>query len=88
MSGRSKLHRPRVTARLIDRIEKPAGLRMFARAIYDAETGTVRSTGAQGSGILRSMSLANSLIDLPEATTGAQSGETVSVVLTDRPEDH
>ncbi len=88
MAGRSNLHRPRAEARLLDRIEKPGGLRTFARGIYDAAAGTVRSTGAQGSGILRSMSLANALIDLPEAAPGAEVGETVTVVLTDRTEDH
>lgn len=88
MAGRTKLHRPRVQARLLDRIDKPAGLRTFARGIHDAAAGTVRSTGPQGSGILRSMSLANCLIDLPEPTSAADPGDTVSVVLTDRPEDH
>jgi molybdopterin molybdotransferase len=88
MAGRTKLHRPRVQARLLDRIDKPTGLRMFARGIYDEAAGTVRSTGPQGSGILRSMSLANSLIDLPEPVSSAAAGETVSVLLTDRPEDH
>jgi len=88
MSGRTKLHRPRVQARLLDRLEKPVGLRVFARGIYDAAAGTVRSTGPQGSGILRSMSLANALIDLPEPTAAASPGDTVSVVLTDLPEDH
>jgi len=88
MAGRTKLHRPRVEARLLDRIDKPTGLRMFARGIHDVAAGTVRSTGAQGSGILRSMSLANCLIDLPEAASGAAPGETVSVLLTDRMEDH
>jgi molybdopterin molybdotransferase len=88
MSGRTKLHRPRVQARLLDRIDKPVGLRTFARGIYDAAAGTVRSTGPQGSGILRSMSLANCLIDLPEPLSAAQPGDAVSVVLTDRPEDH
>jgi molybdopterin molybdotransferase len=87
MAGRTKLHRPRVQARLLDRIDKPTGLRMFARGIYDATAGTVRSTGAQGSGILRSMSLANCLIDLSESASAAQPGDTVSVRLTDRPED-
>jgi molybdopterin molybdotransferase len=77
-----------VQARLLDRIDKPTGLRMFARGIYDEAAGTVRSTGPQGSGILRSMSLANSLIDLPEPVSSAAAGETVSVLLTDRPEDH
>jgi len=88
MSGRTKLHRPRVQARLLDRVDKPVGLRMFARGIYDAAAGTVRSTGPQGSGILRSMSLANALIDLPEPIAAAGPGETVSVLLTDLPEDH
>ena len=88
MAGRTKLHRPRVEARLLDRIDKPTGLRMFARGIHDATAGTVRSTGPQGSGILRSMSLANCLIDLPEAASAAVPGDTVSVLLTDRTEDH
>jgi molybdopterin molybdotransferase len=88
MAGRTKLHRPRVQARLLDRIDKPVGLRMFARGVYDASAATVRSTGPQGSGILRSMSLANCLIDLPEPASVAKAGDTVSVLLTDRPEDH
>lgn len=88
MSGRRKLHRPRVQARLLDRVDKPVGLRVFARGIYDAGAGTVRSTGPQGSGILRSMSLANALIDLGEPTGAASPGDTVSVLLTDQPEDH
>ena len=87
MAGRTKLQRPRAQARLLDRIEKPTGLRTFARAVYDPDAGTVRSTGAQGSGILRSMSLANCLVDLPESSAGAQPGEVVTVLLTDRPED-
>jgi molybdopterin molybdotransferase len=88
LSGRTRLHRPRVQARLLDRIDKPTGLRVFARGIYDAGAGTVRSTGPQGSAILRSMSLANCLIDLPEPLAAAEPGDTVTVVLTDRPEDH
>ncbi len=87
MAGRTKLHRPRATATLRDRIEKPSGLRMFARGVYDPASASVRSTGPQGSGILRSMSLANCLIDLPEAPSAAEPGETVEVILTDQPED-
>jgi molybdopterin molybdotransferase len=88
MAGHTKLQRPRATARLLDRVEKPTGLRMFARGVYDRETATVRSTGPQGSGILSSMALANCLIDLPEAPAVAQPGETVNVILTDLLEDH
>lgn len=88
MSGRAKLHRPRAKARLLDRVEKPAGLRMFARGVYDRATESVRSTGPQGSGILRSMSLANCLIDLPESLPAGEPGTTVDVILTELPEDH
>jgi molybdopterin molybdotransferase len=41
---------------------------------------TVTTTGPQGSGILRSMSLANCLIDIPEETQIVQPGATVQVV--------
>jgi molybdopterin molybdotransferase len=88
MAGRTKLHRPRVRARLLDTVEKPSGLRLFARGVYDAAAGTVRSTGPQGSGILSSMALANCLIDVPEAPTSAGPGEDVTVIRTDLPEDH
>jgi molybdopterin molybdotransferase len=88
MSGRTKLQRPRAEARLLDPLEKPAHLRFFARGIHDAAAGSVRTTGPQGSGILRSMSLANCLIDVPEGPKRVEAGETVTVILTDRPEDH
>ncbi len=88
MAGHNKLHRPRAKAKLLDRLEKPTGLRTFVRGIYDRENGTVRSTGPQGSGILSSMALANCLIDLPEATAAAERGETVDLILTDLVEDH
>ena len=88
MAGHTKLHRPRAKARLLDRIEKPVGLRMFARGIYDRERGVVRSTGPQGSGILGSMALANCLIDIPADAGAADKDETVALILTDLPEDH
>jgi molybdopterin molybdotransferase len=88
MAGHTKLNRPRAQAKLLDRLEKPTGLRTFARGIYERESGTVRSTGPQGSGILSSMALANCLIDLPEAAAAAERGETVNLILTDLVEDH
>ena len=88
MSGRDKLFRPVAQATLLDAIDKPRDLRFFARGIHDASAGGVRLTGPQGSGILRSMSLANCLIDLPPGRASFAAGETVSVILTDLPEDH
>jgi len=87
MAGRTNLLRPRARAMLAQAVEKPKHLRFFARGIYDADTGAVRTTGPQGSGILRSMSLANCLIDLPEGSERFGAGDTVEVILTEQPED-
>lgn len=88
MAGRRLLHRPRVTATLDDTLDTPPGLRFFARGIYDPASGSVRTTGPQGSGILRSMALANSLIDVPETIQHLDRGAQVTVIRTDQPEDH
>lgn len=86
LAGHRSIARPRARAVLLDELEKPAQLRFFARGIHDPEAGTVRLTGPQGSGILRSMALANCLIDLPPGADRHQPGETVEVILTDLPE--
>ena len=86
MSGRANVARPRARAQLTDPIEKPPQLRFFARGIHDAGAGTVRTTGPQGSGILRSMALANCLIDLPPGPSRHEAGEMVDLILTDQPE--
>jgi molybdopterin molybdotransferase len=86
MQGRTSVARPRARARLLEPIEKPAQLRFFARGVHDAAAGTVRLTGPQGSGILRSMSLANCLIDVPVGITRVDAGDTVEVILTEQPE--
>ena len=86
MQGRAHVMRPRAKARLAEPVEKVASLRFFARGIHDPEAGTVRTTGPQGSGILRSMSLANCLIDLPEGRSHYDAGEVVDVILTEQAE--
>jgi molybdopterin molybdotransferase len=86
MQGRANVSRPRVKARLVEPVDKPGFLRFYARGIHDAVAGTVRLTGPQGSGILRSMSLANCLIDLPVGPSRIEQGETVDVILTEQPE--
>jgi molybdopterin molybdotransferase len=83
MQGRADVTRPRVKARLLEAVDKPDFLRVFARGIHDGNTGTVRLTGPQGSGILRSMSLANCLIDLPVGPTRVEQGALVDVMLTE-----
>jgi molybdopterin molybdotransferase len=82
MQGRENVARPKAKARLLEPVDKPDFLRVFARGIHDADAGTVRLTGPQGSGILRSMSLANCLIDLPVGPSRVEKGEIVDVILT------
>src|SRR5256886_6123416 len=86
MQGRANVSRPRAKARLLEPVDKPDFLRVFARGVHDPDAGTVRLTGPQGSGILRSMSLANCLIDLPVGPSRFEAGETVDVILTEQPE--
>ena len=88
MAGRTLLHRPRITATLDDELDTPPGLRFFARGVYLATKNTVRTTGPQGSGILRSMALANCFIDVPETVQHLDRGAMVVVIRTDLPEDH
>jgi molybdopterin molybdotransferase len=86
MQGRTNVSRPRTRATLVERIDTVPALRVFARGIHDAVAGTVRTTGPQGSGILRSLSLANCLIDLPAGRARYEAGEQVDVILTELPE--
>jgi molybdopterin molybdotransferase len=82
MTGQVQLFRPRLRAVLADDIHKRQGVRTLLRGVLrqDGNHATVTTTGPQGSGILRSMSLANCLIDLPEEVTHVQHGDTVDVM--------
>jgi len=70
-----------VEAILEEDIKKKEGLRAFLRAKTRWEKGAyyTRTTGPQGSGILSSMVLANSLIILPEDKAVVRKGERVCV---------
>jgi len=82
MTGHRELFRPRLDAILQDAVEKRRGVRTLLRGVLRQGDGpaTVTTTGPQGSGILRSMSLANCLIDIPEETERLQPGDTVQVM--------
>ena len=83
ITGRRDLFRPRLDAVLQDAVEKRRGVRTLLRGVLRQDDGqtTVTTTGPQGSGILRSMSLANCLIDLPEDTERLQPGARVEIML-------
>jgi len=64
------------------RLKKRPGRTEFQRGILDRDEAgrlRVRRTGAQGSGILRSMSQGNCFIVLDDACAGVEPGETVTV---------
>jgi len=73
--------RKEVDAVLEEDITKKKGLRYFLRAQTHWDKGIylTKTTGAQGSGILKSMSLANSLIILPEEEEHVKKGTRVTV---------
>jgi len=86
MSGFKNLFRPSVKAVLKEGLQKKAGFRHFLRAVVELKEGKyyVVTTGEQGSGILKSMVMANGLIVLPEDVTSLMAGDEVTVQLIDR----
>jgi molybdopterin molybdotransferase len=88
MSGRSETRRPEVWATLEEGIKNRVGIRNFARAIATQEGGEwrVRRAGEQGSGILRTMTMANALMVVPETAGRLEPGDRVRVQLLDLPE--
>jgi molybdopterin molybdotransferase len=85
MMGHKNIFRRTIQAILTEDIEKRLGKRYFIRGIatLGADGFTVRTTGEQGSGILKSMVAANGLLILPPDITRAKAGESVTVQLID-----
>jgi molybdopterin molybdotransferase len=84
LQGASEPHRQRFSATALEAMPKPEGLETFSRGVlHPARDGAlpgVRLTGAQGSGIMRSMVLADCLVVLPAAGTGVEAGAIVEVI--------
>jgi molybdopterin molybdotransferase len=85
MGGHRRLFRPVIDAILKEEIRKEPGRRHFIRAAisYENDSYLASVTGAQGSGILRSMVKANGLIIIPEDRETVRAGEKVKVQLLD-----
>ena len=81
MLGQKEDERKEAEAVLGEDIKKKRGFRYFLRANTRWHQGRylTRTTGPQGSGILKSMALANSLIILPEDKEFVKKGERVTV---------
>lgn len=85
LAGASEPAAPRLMAASAVPIRKRPGRTEFQRAIVSrgAQGWEVRTTGAQGAGILRSMAEANALMVLPHAQGPVAAGEPVEVWLFD-----
>ena len=83
MSGHRSYGRPVVQAIFQEKFSKRTDRRHFLRGVLTREEGVfkVRTTGAQGSGILTSMVKANCLIDIPVEVERVNQGDLVSVQL-------
>jgi molybdopterin molybdotransferase len=83
MSGCRTYGRPVVQALFQERFSKRGDRRHFLRGVLTSEDGVfkVRTTGAQGSGILTSMVKANCLIDVPVDVERLNPGDAVAVQL-------
>lgn len=81
MSGQKHNQGKEVEAQIEEKIKKKPGLRYFLRANTRWHQGKyfTKTTGPQGSGILKSMSLANSLIILAEKDIYINKGKMVKV---------
>lgn len=86
MMGHRQLFRPTIEAVLKEDIQKEPGRRHYIRALvsFEKDRYFVTTTGAQGSGILRSMVRANGLVVIPENRERVKAGEKVVVQLLDR----
>jgi molybdopterin molybdotransferase len=86
MQGHKKIFRPVVEAIWQEDFRKKTGRKYFVRCIVRKRDGgyLASSTGEQGSGILKSMVLANGLAIFPEEKDVIKAGERVKVQLLDR----
>lgn len=89
MLGKSRLHRPTITARAVETMDYGAGREHYVRGIVSKEGGeyVCRPTGGQGSNLLTSMSRANALLVIPESVSRVEPGDTVKALMLDWPEE-
>jgi molybdopterin molybdotransferase len=83
MQGEQNWQPLKVNAIATENLRSRQGRTEFSRGVYELDaTGqlTVRTTGKQGSGILRSMSEANCLIEISPAVDTVKSGESVTII--------
>ena len=90
MTGRTKLFRPVVQAKLTHDFKKKPGRHQFVGALVTKVNGEYEwaVNGRQGSGMLRSITGANGIAVIPADATELSAGDRVEVQMINRPEDH
>jgi molybdopterin molybdotransferase len=85
MMGRSDAELPLLRAKAETAMRKKPGRTEYQRGILEMKNGewSVRITGAQGSGILRSMSEANCFVVLGHGQGDVKAGDYVEVMVMD-----
>jgi len=85
MMGKKNLTKPTIEAVIEEPIKNTDRRRVFARVVVEKRGGQyfARPTGAQGSGILSSMTLANGLAIVPEDKPEVKKGDVVQVMMLD-----
>ncbi len=81
--GARRIEKPMINAILEEDIKKKPDREHFIRGYFSIRDGVVfvNTTGPQGSGILRSMSMANCLIILPIGVASVKAGDTITIQL-------
>ena len=87
MSGKFQYSRPQVMADIKEEIKVKPGRRYFFRVKLSKRNGQyyARLTGPQGSGILKSMVLADGLLVIPENVSLIRKGERWPIILLKKP---
>ncbi len=88
LGGNARVHRCRVRATAETRLPGPSGLTFFPRVTVRRSGSEllVSSSGRQGSGLVRGLSITDGLAVIPENAEGVAAGEEVEVILlTDAP---
>ncbi len=83
MQGEANWQPLKVNAIATENLRSRQGRTEFSRGVYQLDSAgrlTVRTTGKQGSGILRSMSEANCLIEISPAVDTVKVGECVTII--------
>ncbi len=85
LAGRSDQTRPTISARLTEEVSHTPGRQSYQRGVVTRASGgyTAQTTGAQGSGMLRSLVQANALLVLPAETAVFPVGTEITALLLD-----